>query len=259
MSGHSKWHSIKHKKGLIDAQRGKIFTRHANLITIAARKGGDPDMNPSLRFAIDNAKKDNVPNTNVERAIKRGTGELKGAAEIVEINYEGYGPAGIAVIVECLTDNKNRAFTNIRTIFGKSGGNLGESGGVSWMFERKGVITLNIEDKNPAFGSEAAQARRDEVELLAIDAGAQDIERDGALMYVYTAPNNLHAVTENLKKSGFEPKSAELQMIPKQTVKIEDEKNAKKVLDFMDTLEEDQDVNNVYSNFDISEELMKKL
>ncbi len=259
MSGHSKWHSIKHKKGLIDAQRGKIFTRHANLITIAARKGGDPDMNPSLRFAIDNAKKDNVPNTNVERAIKRGTGELKGAAEIVEINYEGYGPAGIAVIVECLTDNKNRAFTNIRTIFGKSGGNLGASGGIAWMFERKGVITLNIEDKNPAFGSEAAQARRDEVELLAIDAGAQDIERDGALMYVYTAPNNLHAVTENLKKSGFEPKSAELQMIPKQTVKIEDEKNAKKVLDFMDTLEEDQDVNNVYSNFDISEELMKKL
>jgi YebC/PmpR family DNA-binding regulatory protein len=248
MSGHSKWHSIKHKKGLIDAQRGKIFTRHANLITIAARKGGDPDMNPSLRFALDNAKKDNVPNANIDRAIKRGTGELKGAAEIVEISYEGYGPAGIAVIVECLTDNKNRAFTNIRTIFGKSGGNLGASGSVSWMFERNGVITLDIEDKNP-----------DEVELLAIDAGAQDIERDGMIMHVYTAPNNLHAVTEKLKKSGFEPKSAELQMIPKQTVKIDDESKARKVLEFMDTLEEDQDVSNVYANFDISEEIMKKL
>jgi len=248
MSGHSKWHSIKHKKGLIDAQRGKIFTRHANLITISARKGGDPDMNPSLRFALDNAKKDNVPNANIDRAIKRGTGELKGAAEIVEMSYEGHGPAGIAVIVECLTDNKNRALTNVRTIFGKSGGNLGESGGVAWMFERKGVITLDIESKNP-----------EEVELLAIDAGAQDIERDGMVMYVYTAPNNLHAVTENIKKSGLDIKSSELQMIPKQTVKIEDESKARKVLDFMDALEEDLDVSNVYANFDINEEVIKKL
>jgi len=248
MSGHSKWHSIKHKKGLIDAKRGKIFTRHANLITIAARKGGDADMNPSLRFAIDNAKKDNVPNANIERAVKRGTGELKGAAEIAEVVYEGYGPAGIAVIAECLTDNKNRTVTNLRTAFSKSGGSLGASGSVAWMFERKGVITLNIEGKNA-----------DEIELLVIDAGAQDIERDGTIMYVYTVPNALHAVSEKLKKSGFEAEKAELQMIPKQTVKIEDENTARKVLNFMDAIEEDPDISNISSNFDISEELMKKL
>jgi YebC/PmpR family DNA-binding regulatory protein len=248
MSGHSKWHNIRVKKGAADAQRGKIFTRHANLITLAARKGGDPSVNPALRFAIDNARENNVPNANIDRAIKRGTGELKDAAEIVEITYEGYGPAGVAVIVECLTDNKNRALTNIRTAFGKNGGNLGATGSVAWMFERKGVITLDIEDKNP-----------DDIELAAIDAGAQDIEMDGAIIYVYTAPNNLHTVTENLKKSGLGIKSSGLQMIPKQTVKIEDEKGAKRVLEFIDILEEDQDVHNVYSNFDISEELMKKI
>jgi YebC/PmpR family DNA-binding regulatory protein len=248
MSGHSKWHNIRVKKGAADAHRGKIFTRHANLITLAARKSGDPEMNPSLRFAIDNARRENVPNANIERAIKRGTGELKDTAEISEITYEGYGPCGIAVIVECLTDNKNRALTNIRTIFGKNGGNLGASGSVAWMFERRGIITLDMENKSP-----------DDIELAAIDAGAQDIERDEATMRVYTAPNNLHAATENLKKSGLSIKSSELQMIPKQTIKIENGNDAKKVMDFVETIEDDEDVSNVYGNFDISEELMEKI
>jgi YebC/PmpR family DNA-binding regulatory protein len=249
MSGHSKWHSIKHKKGAADAKRGKIFTRHANLITIAARAGGgDPDMNSSLRLAIDNAKKENVPNDNIERAIKRGTGEDKGATQIEELKYEGYGPGKTAVIVECLTDNKNRTLTNIRTIFNKSGGNLGESGSVAWMFERKGVITINAEGNNP-----------DDVELTAIDAGAEDIEREDNIIEVYTASNNLTTVAENLKNAGFEPENAEVQMIPKQTVKIEDENTAKKVLDFMDALEDDPDVSNVSSNFDINYEVMEKM
>ena len=248
MSGHSKWHSIKHKKGAADAKRGKIFTRHANLITIAARSGGDPDMNPALRLAIDNAKSENVPNTNIERAIKRGTGEDKSAAQIEEIIYEGYGPGKTAIIVECLTDNKNRTLTNIRTILNKNGGHLGASGSVAWMFERKGVITLNAEGKDP-----------DDIELTAIDAGAEDIEREDSIIEIYTAPNELTKVADNLKKVDLEPENAEIQMIPNQTVKIEDEATAKKVLNFMEALEDDPDISNVSSNFDISDELMKKL
>jgi len=249
MSGHSKWHSIKHKKGAADARRGKIFTRHANLITIAARAGGgDPGMNPSLRLAIDNAKKGNVPNDNIERAVKRGTGDLKDAAEIVEITYEGYGAGGTAIIVECLTDNKNRTLTNIRTIFNKNGGNLGAEGSVAWMFERKGVITINTKDKDP-----------DEIELSAIDAGATDIERSDGIIEIYTAPNNLTSVSDNLKSAGFEADQAEVLLVPNQTVKVEDETTAKKILNFIDAIEDDPDVSNVSSNFDISDELMEKL
>ncbi|MBN1258254.1 YebC/PmpR family DNA-binding transcriptional regulator [Candidatus Peregrinibacteria bacterium] len=188
MSGHSKWHNIKEKKGATDAKRGKVFTRHAALIAIAAKSGGDPSMNPGLRFAIDNAKRDNVPNANIERAIKRGTGELKGEAQIEEITYEGYGPGGIAVIVECLTDNKNRTFTNLRILFDKRGGNIGGTGSVAWMFERQGTS-----------------------------------------------------------------------YVPKYPVNIEDAETAKKVLGFVDALEEDEDVSNVTSNFDIPEELMEKI
>lgn len=249
MSGHSKWHSIKHKKGAADARRGKIFTRHANLITIAARSGGgDPSMNPSLRLAIDNAKKENVPNDNIDRAVKRGAGELKGAAEIAEVTYEGYGQGGAAIIVECLTDNKNRTLTSIRTIFNKSGGNLGAVGSVSYMFERKGVITINVEEKDP-----------DEVELSAIDAGATDIERSDGIMEIYTAPNNLTSVSDNLKSSGIEAEQAEVLLVPNQTVKVEDEATAKKILNFIDALEDDPDVSNVSSNFDISDEIMEQL
>ena len=248
MSGHSKWHSIRHKKGIADAKRGKIFTRHAHLITIAARKGGDPDMNPTLRLAIDNAKKENVPNSNIERAIKRGTGELKGEAELSELTYEGYGPAGTAVIVECLTDNKNRTYTNIRTIFSKKGGNLGGSGSVAWMFERKGVITIDAEGKNT-----------EEMELAAIDAGADDIKVEGNLIEIYTSPSALSEVDEKLKAKNIETEKAEILLVPKEAMKIEDENTAKKVLEFMDALEDDPDVTNVSSNFDIPDEVMEKM
>jgi len=248
MSGHSKWHSIKHKKGIADAKRGKIFTRHANLITISARSGGDPEMNPGLRLTIDNAKKDNVPNANIEKAIKRGTGELKDGAEICEVTYEGYGPGGTAIIVECLTDNKNRTFTNVRTVFGKRGGNLGNSGSVAWMFDRKGVITVNVAGKN-----------RDEVELEMIDAGAEDLEMDEDFIHVYTAPTELSMVGEKLKAAGYDLEKSELALIPNQTVEVTDEATAQKVLDFVEALDDDMDVSNVSGNFDISEELMEKL
>ncbi len=248
MSGHSKWHSIKHKKGIADAKRGKIFTRHANLITIAARSGGDPEMNPGLRLAIDNAKKDNVPNANIDKAIKRGTGELKDGSEISEVSYEGYGPGGAAVIVECLTDNKNRTFTNVRTIFNKRGGSLGNSGSVAWMFDRKGVIDLKTEGVD-----------LDELELAAIDAGAQDVEREMGSLQIYTEATELSEVAEKIKSVGFEIEKAELQLIPNQTVEIEDEKTAQSIMDFMDALDDDMDVNNVSSNFDIPDAIMERL
>ena len=248
MSGHSKWHSIKHKKGAADAKRGKIFTRHAKLITIAARGGGDPEMNPGLRLAIDNAKKDNVPNANIDKAIKNGTGELKDAAEINEVTYEGYGPGGTAIIVECLTDNKNRSLTNVRTIFGKRGGSLGNSGSVAWMFDRKGTIALNLEGKDP-----------DEAELAVIDAGAEDVERADSILQITTDPTELSAVSDVLKGAGYNLEKSELTLIPNQTISIEDEATAQKIFDFLDALDDDMDVSNVSGNFNISDALMEKL
>lgn len=248
MSGHSKWHSIKHKKGAADAKRGKIFTRHAKIITIAARNGGDPTTNASLRMAIDNAKKENVPNANIDKAIKTGTGELKDAAEILEVTYEGYGPGGTAIIVECLTDNKNRSYTNVRTIFDKKGGNLGNSGAVAWMFDRKGVITLKTDGID-----------LDEAELAAIDAGADDVDRDDEELTIYTEMSDLSLVLDKLKDAGFEAENAEIQMIPNQTVKVEDEDTARKIMIFMEALDEDMDVDKISSNFDISDELMEKV
>jgi len=248
MSGHSKWHSIKHKKGAADAIRGKVFTRHANLITIAARNGGDPEMNPSLRLAIDNAKKDNVPSANIDKAIKRGTGEDKDAAQIEEVTYEGYGPEGVAVIVECLTENTNRTYTNMRTIFNKQGGNLGNSGSVAWMFDRKGVISVSLQ------GTDA-----DAIELAAIDAGASDIEREDENIHIYTDPNELSTVSEKLKSAGIQAEKAEVQLVPNQWVEVKDESTARKILNFMEALDDDQDVSDVSSNFDISDELMTKI
>ncbi len=248
MSGHSKWHSIKHKKGAADAKRGKIFTRHANLITIAARSGGDPDMNPTLRMAIDNAKKENVPNANIEKAVKRGTGEDKGAAQIEEVIYEGYGPGGTAVFVECLTDNTNRTYTNMRTIFNKGGGNLGKSGVVARLFDRKGVVTINLEGKDA-----------DEIELAAIDAGAQDIQSESDIMEIITNPSDLSSVADKMKEAGFEAENAEVQMIPNQTVEVPDESTAKKILNFMEALDDDQDVANVSSNFDITDAIIEQI
>ncbi len=248
MSGHSKWHSIRHKKAATDAKRGKIFTRHANLITIAARSGGDPEMNPTLRLALENARKANLPSSNIDRAIKRGTGELKDAAAIEEVTYEGYGPNGIAVIVEALTDNKNRSYTNIRTAFNKNGGSLGESGSVMYMFERKGVITINAEGQDT-----------DEIELTAIDAGAEDIKVDGDIVQIYTAPGSLNDVSEKLTAGGIEFENAESSMIPSNTVEISDEEAAKKVMAFIEAIEEDDDVSNVHSNFDIDDSILDQL
>lgn len=249
MSGHSKWHSIKHKKGAADAKRGKIFTIHAKLITIAARDGGgDPDMNPALRTAIDNAKAANVPNANIDRAIKRGTGEDKEGAEISEVMYEGYGPAGTALYIQTVTDNKNRTVANVKSILTKNGGNMGGAGSVAYLFHQKGLIMIK-----------ADPAKQEDLELTAIDAGAEDIKLEGDTVEVYTDPKDLHNVKKKMEEGGFEIESAEITFIPENEVKIEDEDKAKKVLKLMEALEDDEDVTNVYSNFDIPEELLEKL
>jgi len=249
MSGHSKWSSIKHKKGALDAKRGKIFTKHAKMITLAARDGGaDPDMNSALRLAIDNAKADNTPNNNIERAIKRGTGDLKDAAEIVEIMYEGYGPVGTALMIQCLSDNKNRTVSNVKSTLAKNGGNMGTSGSVAYMFQRKGMIIVKLGDKD-----------RDEAELALIDTGAEDIQGEGDTLEVQTDAADLAKVRENIVNLGFEVASAEIAYIPDNTVKIDEVDKAKKVLKLMDALDEDEDVSNVFSNFDIPDEILNSL
>lgn len=245
MSGHSKWHSIKHKKGAADAKRGKVFTKHAKLITIAARGGGDPDMNPSLRLAIDNAKADNVPNANIDKAIKKGTGEDKSGAAMVESTYEGYGPGGIALYIQVITDNKNRTVASVRSILTKHGGSLGESGCVAWMFEKKGLILARFPEMDG-----------DEAELMAIDAGAADISREEDMMEVYTEVSDLSRVASALRESGFEVESQEITFIPKDEVKIEDKETVGKILRLMEALDDDDDVTNVSSNFDIEEGLI---
>ena len=234
MSGHSKWHSIKHKKGAADAKRGKIFTKHAKLISIAARNGDDPNMNPGLRSAIINAKADNVPNANIEKAVKKGSGQDKDAAQYVEMIYEGYGPAGTAMLVEVITDNKNRSVASIKTIVTKNGGHMGEAGSVGWMFDRKGLIIAKADGKNP-----------DEAELEVIDAGAEDLAIDGGEYEIITADTDLMSVRDNLEKIGFKIEKAEISYIPKTTVKIDDIDKAKTVLRLMDLLDEDEDVSNI--------------
>ncbi len=249
MSGHSKWHSIKHKKGAADARRGKIFTRHAKLITIAAQQGGgDPEMNPGLRLAVEKAKAENMPNDNIARAIKRGTGELKDGAVIMEINYEGYGPKGIAIMISCLTDNKNRTVASVRSILTKHGGSMGESGCVGWMFHKKGVLSVDLTGKD-----------QEEIELFAIDAGAEDVSLEDNVLEITTAPDDFEAVKKNLEENGVEFISADLALIPENTIAIENEDDAKKVLKLIDLLEEDEDVNEIFSNFDIPSEILEKL
>ena len=248
MSGHSKWHSIKHKKGAADAKRGKIFTKHAKLITIAAKNGGDPDMNPNLRTAIANAKADNVPNSNIEKAVKKGSGADKDAAVFVEALYEGYGPEGTALLIEVITDNKNRSVTNVKTIMNKNGGNMGEAGSVAWMFDKKGIIMAKLADKDP-----------EEAELEIIDAGADDLSLDDGVFEVMTGPSKLMQVRDNLEQAGFEIEKAELSYLPKNTVKIDSADKAQKILKLLDLLEDDEDVNNVYSNFDIPEEVLESM
>lgn len=244
MSGHSKWSTIKRKKGAEDAKRGKIFTRVAREITVAAREGGgDPGTNASLRLAIDKARTANMPKDNIERAIKRGTGELEGG-QLEEVCYEGYAPHGVALLVKCLTDNRNRTLSEVRRIFNRSGGNLAEAGAVAWMFDTKGYLTVARDDLDP-----------DEVFMMAIDAGAEDIEVSDEFVEVYTLPTDLHAVREGLIGSGLTVEEAELSQVPK-TLMTLGEKETLQIMNMIENLEDLDDVQQVYSNLDISEEIL---
>lgn len=243
MAGHSKWHNIKRRKGAQDAKRGKIFMRHAKLIYQAAKEGGgDPDTNPALRTAIEKAKADNVPNENIERAIKKATGGLDGA-NYEEITYEGYGPGGIAVIVHALTDNRNRTASEVRHAFSKHGGNLGETGSVSYMFDRKGYIVILNKD---------GKIDEEELTLEAIDAGADDIEYEDGVFEIYTSPENFQAVKTHLEKADYVLEEAEITLIPQTYTKIDKDKE-EKMLKLIEMLEENEDVQDVHHNMEISE------
>ena len=244
MSGHSKWSSIKHKKGAADAKRGKIFTKIIKEITVAARiGGGDPDGNPRLRTAIMGAKSKNMPVDNITRAIKKGTGELEGV-HYEEHTYEGYGPGGAAIFLEAMTDNKNRTVSEIRAALGKAGGNLGENGCVGWMFEQKGLIVVKAEAKT-----------EDDLMELAIDAGADDLQTVDEHYEITTAVENFEAVRKALEDAGVPMELAEITRIPQNTVSI-DEKKGKALLKLMDILDDHDDIQKAYSNFDISDEVM---
>ena len=242
MAGHSKWANIKHKKMREDAKRGKIFTKVAREIIVATRLGGgDPDSNPRLRRAIQLAKSVNMPKENIERAIKRGLGELPGVA-YEEVIYEGYGPGGVAILIEAITDNRNRTVSEIRTIFSKHGGNLGEAGCVAWMFEKKGVITVEGVDE-------------DTLMEVAIEAGAEDVKEEEGQLQVITSPEDLEDVREKIQARGINIKEIQLTYIPQSTVRVEGEK-AEKLIKLLDALEKHDDVQNVYANFDVPEEVL---
>ncbi len=244
MSGHSKWSGIKHKKAKVDAQRGRVFTKLIREITVAARAGGgDPDGNPRLRLAIDKAKAVNMPQDNIQRAIQKGTGELPGTS-YEEYIYEGYGPGGVAVLLEIVTDNKNRTAPEIRKAFAKYGGNLGESGCVAWMFDKKGLIQVDT-----------SEADEDRLLGVVLEAGAEDVRRSDDTFEVITAPKDLERVKESLTKEKIEIAEGEVTMLPQSTVKLEG-KQAQQMLQLMETLEEHDDVQNVYANFDIPDEIM---
>ncbi|PWT93840.1 MAG: YebC/PmpR family DNA-binding transcriptional regulator [Blastocatellia bacterium] len=241
MSGHSKWHSIKHKKGALDAKRGKLFTKFIKEITVAARTGGgDPDANARLRKAINDAKAGNMPNDTIDRAIRRGTGEEEGV-HYEEITYEGYGPGGVALLIQSMTDNRNRTVAEIRHIFSKNGGNLGESGSVGWMFDKKGYIVV-----------EKAAKSEDELFELAIDAGADDVRDDEDNFEIITSLDSFDAVLTAVKTAGVEPQVAEVEMVPQNYVKLEGS-DARQMLKLMEALEDHDDVQKVSANFDISE------
>jgi YebC/PmpR family DNA-binding regulatory protein len=248
MSGHSKWSTIKRKKGAIDSKRGKIFTKLIKEITLAARLGGgDIEGNARLRSAVLAAKEENMPKDNIDRAIKKGTGELGGGVAYEEITYEGYGPAGVAVIVEVMTDNKNRTVAEIRHSFSKHGGNLGENGCVAWMFDKKGSIVL----EKKAVGEDALME-------VAIEAGADDVRDQGSEWEVITDPPAFDAVKRAIDQKGWKYLEASVGLIPQNTVRLEAGK-AEQMLKLMEKLEDNDDVQNVYANFDISDEVMEKL
>lgn len=245
MSGHSKWHTIKHKKGALDAKRGKIFTKMIKEITVATRTGasGDVDSNARLRKAVTDAKAQNMPNDTIDRAIKRGMGEGEGA-NYDEVTYEGYGPNGVAVMVEAMTDNRNRTVAEIRHIFSKNGGNMGESGSVGWMFDKKGYIVVDKAAKS-----------EDELFEIVIDAGADDMQDEGEVFEIYTSPDNFEAVSDAVTKAGIEPQAAEVSMIPQTYIALTGS-DAKTMLKLYEALEDNDDVQKVYANFDIDESEM---
>ena len=247
MSGHSKWSSIKHKKALTDAKKGQQFTKMAREITIAAREGGgNPDGNYRLRLAIEKARSVNMPQDNVKRAIQRGTGEL-GGAQMETLRFEGYGPHGVAIMVETVTDNRNRTSSDIRNLFNRSGGNLGATGSVGWMFTRQGQIVVDADGHDP-----------DEIGLEAIDLGAADAQVDGKTVDVTTDPSKLESVQDALKKKGYKIDSAEVTMNSSQTVSL-NEQTAPTVLKLLDALEEHDDVQSVYSNIDVPADVMERI
>lgn len=241
MSGHSKWATIRRKKGALDAKRGKIFTRLIREITIAARQaGGDPEGNPRLRLAIDNAKAANMPADNIERAIKKATGELEGS-QITELTYEGYGPGGIAVLIEAATDNKNRTVAEVRHLFGKNGGNMGETGSVAWMFERKGLITVKRENKS-----------EDEMMEIILEAGADDLATEEDFFEVTTSLENFEPVRKTLVDKKLTVDNASLQWVAKNLIPVKGEE-AEKVMKLIEGIEESDDVQNVFTNADFVE------
>ena len=244
MSGHSKWNTIKRKKAVTDAAKGKVFTRLAREIITAARAGGgDPEMNVRLRSAVSAARAANMPGANIEKAIKRGTGEIEGIT-YEEISFEGYGPGGVALFIEVVTDNRNRTVAEIRHLFSKNGGNMGESGSVGWMFDKKGYIVVD-------------KAAKSEEELfeIAVGAGADDMQDDGDVFEIFTAPENFEAVTDAIKSAGIEPQAAEISQIPQNYIKLEGAV-AKTMLKLYDALDDNDDVQKVWANFDIDESEM---
>jgi YebC/PmpR family DNA-binding regulatory protein len=246
MSGHSKWATIKHKKGALDAKRGKIFTRLIKEISIAAKNGGDPDTNPRLRGAILAAKAENMPADNIKRAILRGTGELPGAT-YEEFSLEGYGPGGVAILLDINTDNRNRTVSEIRHAFGKNGGNMAEAGAVSWMFHKKGDIVVP-----------KTAAKEDDLMGIVLEAGAEDLRDDGDNWEVFSEPSAYETVLEAVKKAGIEPVSSSVSMIPQNYIKLEGAA-ATQMIRLMEALEEHDDVQNLHSNFDIDQKLLEEV
>jgi YebC/PmpR family DNA-binding regulatory protein len=250
VSGHSKWSTIKHKKGAADAKRGKLFSKLTRAIIVAAKEGGgDPSANLALQNAIEKARSYSMPKDNIDRAIAKGSGADADAAAFETVVYEGYGPSGVAVIVEALTDNRNRTAGEVRHTFAKNDGNLGGSGAVAWLFERRGVVIVEADAR--------ARSAEDDLVLAAAEGGADDVALDGSTFQVTCAPEQLAAVREAVDAAGFTVDAAELTMVPKTTVEVADEAEAKKVLRLMDQLEDNDDVQDVYANFDIPERVLE--
>jgi YebC/PmpR family DNA-binding regulatory protein len=247
MSGHSKWSSIKHKKGAADAKRGQLFSKLSRAIIVAAREGGpDPAGNLALQNAIEKARSYSMPKENIERAIAKGSGADAEGADFETVVYEGYGPEGVAILVEALTDNRNRTASEVRHLFAKHGGNLGTTGAVAWQFERRGVVLVPVEGVD-----------EDDVVLAAAEAGAEDVERDGSSFVITSSPDALTAVRQAVETAGLPVESVELAMVPKVTVAIADESTARKVMRLVEGLEEADDVQDVYANFDIPEAVLE--